>query len=149
MYSVLIQGVFLSICCVPGIVSEAEVTLLPKADKSWQSDVGRQTKANNKDFRPCYTEGWVITSKVTIQGCLLKRGHLNRCPWMTKGLSWEYLWAEGIPTQDPKLGMSLASLQEGKEAWGTLSKEGATWSAWRQGARLWRAWEILVDGKPS
>lgn len=38
-----------------------------------------------------------------------------------QGLFWIDLWAEGISTLDPKLGMSLASL-ESKEACSIVSK---------------------------
>lgn len=40
---------------------------------------------------------------------------------MTKGLSWIYVWTEEIPTQDLKLGMSLALL-ESEDAWSLVSK---------------------------
>lgn len=41
MEGALVQEVFLSICCVPGIVPEAEVTGVPTADKSIHSGAGR------------------------------------------------------------------------------------------------------------
>lgn len=37
----LVQEVFLSTCCVPGIVPEAEVTVVPVADKNVHSGVGK------------------------------------------------------------------------------------------------------------
>lgn len=54
----LIQEVFLSICCVPGIVPKAGVTTVPVADKSLHSGVGRQTKARKA---------------IRISGCVIER----------------------------------------------------------------------------
>lgn len=61
---------------------------------------------------------------------------------MIKGLSWKYLWAEGMLTQDPQLHMSLASLEEGKEPGCVLSK-GV------ESSELWQGLDVkgLDDGK--
>lgn len=89
---------------------------------------GRQSNLRNKDSR---WWGPGITPRLTIQGCLSVKGTQGPDSWKTKDLSWKYLWAEGMPTRDPQLGMSLASLEEGKEPWCVLTEGVVSSELWQ------------------
>lgn len=66
----------MSVCCVPGIVPEAEVTVVPTADKSLYSGVGRWTKAGREIRMPggVTERGWASLLRLNIRGSSSEQG---------------------------------------------------------------------------